>query len=192
MKLLKLVGYFFILNLIIFGFNLGLQAEVVEARNIFAPPNLNQTNQVSNNQLTILDKNEEQNIATSIIENLNTSINLNGYLNLSNNGIINRSQNNFNFFSIKNIWFDLIIVLGLLIISAIIFLVIKSKKTSGKFFNLPLPKKTLIKESSPDELDMFEVQEKVPQIKPVKKKIYKEIKVKKITSQKSKKVPINE
>jgi len=165
--------------------NLLNEEETNQGRDIFAPINFYQSNLSPSKQaLEFINLNTDQNINP----NPNFNLDLNGYLNLSKEFNNKNQIPTENFFSLSNIWFDLIIALVVLIILAITFLIIKAQKVEDQIFNLPLTKKTLAEKSPPDELDMFEVKEEVP----VKKEVYKKIKVKKIASQKSKKLTIND
>lgn len=152
------------------------QEEIIEERDIFAPINFQNYNadQNVNNQI-----NEQTNI------NLNTNIDLGENLNLIK-AIDQIKQKSFLFFNFKNIWFDLIILLILLIIIGLLFLnsnLIYSLKF--KLFSKKVAKKEPL---TPDLVPIKKNLEKP--IPP--KEIFKKIKVKKINLPKPKKIEIKE
>lgn len=156
------------------------QEEVTEERDIFAPINFQNynTNQKVNNQI-----NKQTNI------NLNTNIDLGENLNLIK-AIDKIKQKSFSFFSFKNIWFDLIILLILLIIIGLLFL--NSNLIYSLKFKL-FSKKVVKKEQITDDLVPVKEAVKKDLEKPIPaKEIFKKIKVKKVNLPKPKKIEIKE
>lgn len=149
------------------------------------------------------DNNENKNISSQF-QNVNLdadkNINLNTSLNLNKiNDSVNISKKiaASPFFSLKNIWFDLIILLVFIIIISVLLLCLKNKFVKNTEINEGMTK---TKKANDDQIPIKNKEVKIdaPKADVFKNKIipqadiYKKIKIKKVTVKKPKKIIINE
>lgn len=160
-----------------------------EQKNIFAPIDFSQINNNinTNNEIDFFQTNENKNVNTNFNLNIN-NINFPEGQDIEN---INAK----NFLSLKNIWFDIILILVILIIVSFLYLAYKNReneKVSLRNEIFTIKDKELSKESESPIIKDLEIEDIIPIKK--QKNVKKKIKVKKISSKSpssKKKIGIN-